>query len=122
MRAETDLFDSSSQKRDETNRLRTERQIILHRQRQAARREEVECQEAEMRVRHLKFDLAQRIVLLALVVALGIAIFVTTLSNPDELQIAVGGASGWAVIAAALYRWRPDPAQKPGVAESQGRG
>jgi hypothetical protein len=107
VRAETALFDSSSHKRDESKRLRTERQIALHRQR-------VECQEAEVRVRHLKFDLAQRIVLLALVVALGIAIFVTTLSNPDELQIAVGGASGWAVIAAALYRWRPDPGTKWG--------
>lgn len=101
------LFDGVSDKRDESRGLRTSKQIALFRQRQAAKREQAERREAEARVRHLNFDLVQRAVLLILALAIGIVLLIAALSNLDELKFALGGASAWAAIAAALYRWRP---------------
>jgi hypothetical protein len=94
-------------KQEGLNGLRTRKQIELFREREAARRERAERREAEARVRHRNFDLIQRAILLVVAVAIGIAVIVGALGNADLPKLAVAGASAWAAIAAALYRFRP---------------
>jgi Na+/H+ antiporter NhaD/arsenite permease-like protein len=112
---ETELRPPSPSKKkqsDENHGLRTERQIVLYRQREAAKRERAErrevearAREAEARVRHLNFELIQRIVLLITGVGIGIALIIGALRDPGLLKISLASASIWGAIAAALYRW-----------------
>jgi hypothetical protein len=73
-----------------------------------ARREEV-----QQHVRHLKFDLAQRIVFLVLTVAIGIALIIGALGDPELLRVALGGGSVGA-FAGGLYRWGAKQRARPG--------
>lgn len=101
------LFGGFPHRHDDNKGLRTERQIALFRQREAARREQAERREAEARVRHRNFDLVQRVVLLVMAIPIGAAVAIGALGNPELLKLALAGASAWSVIAAALYRLRP---------------
>jgi hypothetical protein len=106
VRAETKLrLLSPSKTRSENNGLRTERQITLYRQREAAKRERAERREVEARVRHSNFELIQRAVLLVIGVGVGSAIIVGGAGDPDLLKLALAAASAWAAVSAALYRW-----------------
>jgi uncharacterized membrane protein len=114
VRVETKLRHSASVKKgqDENQGLRTERQIELYRQREAARRERAErwevearAREAEARVRHLNLGLIERTVLLVLGMIIGVAAILGALANPELLTLAGGAATVWGVIAGALYRW-----------------
>lgn len=91
-RLETELrLSAPSHKQSDENRgLRTERQIMLYRQREAARRERAERREAEARVRHLNLALVERIVLLVLAVAVAIAVLVGALGDRELLRVALG--------------------------------
>jgi hypothetical protein len=98
---------------DENKGLRTERQIALYRQREAAKRERAErrevearAREAEARVRHLKFELVERVALLIMGVAIGGAVVIGGLREPALLKISLGAAGAWGVIAATLSRRR----------------
>jgi uncharacterized membrane protein len=104
---ETKLRHSTSvkKKQDENQGLRTERQILLYRQREAAKRERAERCEVEARVRHLNFELIQRIVLLVLSVIIGMVAVLGAFNDPELLKLASGAAAVWGMIAAALYRW-----------------
>ena|GEM_PF-2852029 len=114
MRKETKLRRSASFKRqqNENQGLRTERQIELYRQREAAKRERAErrevearARESEARVRHLNFELIQRVVLLVMGVAIGVVTIISAFGNPELPKLSIAAASLWASIAAALYRW-----------------
>lgn len=114
MRMETRLRHSASfkKKQDENQGLRTERQIELYRQREAAKRERAErcevearARESEARVRHLNFELIQRAVLLFLGVIIGMVVMIGALGNSELLKLSIAAASLWGSIAAALYRW-----------------
>jgi hypothetical protein len=107
---ETELRPSSPSKKkqpDENQGLRTKRQIELYRQREAAKRERAERREVEARVRHLNFALIQRVVLLVMGVAIGIALIIGARRDPALLEISLASASVWGAIAAGLYRWEP---------------
>ena len=114
MRMETKLRYSASfkKKQNEDQGLRTERQIELYRQREAAKRERAErceiearARESEARVRHLNFDLIQRAVLLVLGVTIGVVLMIGVLGDPELLKLSIPAATLWGSIAAALYRW-----------------
>jgi len=114
VRMETQLRHSASsrKKQNEDQGLRTERQIELYRQREAAKRERAErceaearARESEARVRHLNFELIQRAVLLAMGVIIGMVVFIGALGDPELLKLSVAAAGLWGSIAAALYRW-----------------
>jgi len=96
---------SSSKKRDPNRGLRTERQIQLYRQREAARRERAERREAEAKVRFANLQLAQGAVLLAVVAVIGLALVVGLLVDPDAQKLGVPAVGIWSALAAALYRW-----------------
>ena len=98
------LVDRSSHRRDQTNGLRTERQIDLFRKREAAKREQAQRREAEARVRHLNLDLVIRIVLLVVAISIGISVIVGTLGNPMALKVSLVAASAWAAFAAGVVR------------------
>src|SRR5215213_3826692 len=111
---ETKLRYSASfkKKQNEDQGLRTERQIELYRQREAAKRERAErceiearARESEARVRHLNFDLIQRAVLLVLGVTIGVVLMIGVLGDPELLKLSIPAATLWGSIAAALYRW-----------------
>jgi hypothetical protein len=107
------LFDGYSHKRDENNGLRTERQIALYRQREAAKRERAERRELEAQVRHSNFELIQRAILLLVGVAIGVALIIGATGEPNLLKLALVATTGWATLAAALYRrGRPKQAEK----------
>jgi hypothetical protein len=114
VRTETKLRYSASfkKKQNENQGLRTERQIELYRQREAAKRERAErceiearARESEARVRHLNFDLIQRIVLLVLGVIIGMVAMIGAFGDPALLRLSIAAATLWGSIAAALYRW-----------------
>jgi hypothetical protein len=89
--------------------LRTRNQIALFVERQKALRAQADREAAEQLVRHLKFDLTQRVVLLVIGVAIGIAVIVGALDSPQLLKLSLVAASAWGAISAALYRLRPRP-------------
>lgn len=95
---------SPSRKQDKTRGLRTERQIALYRQREAAKRERAQRRAEEARVRHLNFELVQRIVLLVLAVAIGVAVVIGATGDAGLLKLALGAGGIWGAIAGALYR------------------
>jgi hypothetical protein len=97
-----------SQKRDEIGRLKTERQIQLFRQREAARRERAERREAEARVRHSNLDFVQRAVSLVLAVAICVALLLGDVGDPVLLKLVAGAGATWGALATALYRSRRD--------------
>ena len=106
MRVETELRPSAPHtKRSENQGLRTERQIELYRQREAAKRERAERRAAEAHVRQLNLSVVQQAVLLVMAVIIGMAIVFGALVNPELLKLAGGAAAAWGVIAGALYRW-----------------
>jgi hypothetical protein len=86
--------------------LRTHAQINLFVARERALLERATRLEAELRVRHLKFDLLQRVVLLTLGVAIGVLVSIGALGNPAMLKLAIAATTGWGLIAAALSRRR----------------
>lgn len=59
----------------------------------------------EARVRHLNFELVQRVVLLISAVAMAVAIGVAATGNATALKLALGAGGVWAAIAGALYRF-----------------
>lgn len=106
MRRKTNLRPSPSfHRRDRDNGLRTQRQIELFRQREAAKRERVKRKAEEAQVRHLNFELVQRAVLLISAVALAVAAGLAASGNTAALKLAVGAGGAWAAIAGALYRF-----------------
>jgi hypothetical protein len=113
VRVETELrLPVPTHKQDENQGLRTERQITLYRQREEAKRQRAErceaearAREAEARVRHLNFELIQRVVLLVLGLSIGIAAVIGALGDPALLKFAGGTAAAWGGIAGLLYRW-----------------
>jgi Na+/H+ antiporter NhaD/arsenite permease-like protein len=114
VRMETKLRYSASfkKKQNENQGLRTERQIELYRQREAAKRERAErceiearARESEARVRHLNFELIQRAVLLVMGVIIGTVVIIGVLSNSELLKVSLAAASLWGTVATALYRW-----------------
>jgi uncharacterized Tic20 family protein len=88
-------------------------EIALFIQRERALIVRAQRKEADARVRHSNFQLAQGIVALVLAVAIGIAVLIGAASNPELLKLSLVATSAWGAIAAALYRWRPKPAAKP---------
>lgn len=106
MRRKTNLRRSPSfRHRDRDNGLRTQRQIELFRQREAAKRERVKRKAEEAQVRHLNFELVQRVVLLVSAVALAVAVGLTASGDTSTLKLAVGAGGVWAAIAGAMYRF-----------------
>jgi uncharacterized membrane protein len=85
--------------------LRTRRQIELFRQREAAKRERVQRRLEEAHVRHLNFELVQRIVLLISAMAIAIAIGLASAGSATALKLAIGAGGVWAAIVSALYRF-----------------
>jgi len=107
VRVETKLrLPSPSSKQDENKGLRTRRQVELYIEREKARQARAERREAEARVRHLNFDLIQRMVLLVIGASIGAAASLGVLGDPQLLKPAAIAASTWGVVAAALYRFR----------------
>jgi hypothetical protein len=113
VRVETELRPSvPQQKQSENQGLRTERQIELYRQREAAKRERAERREVEARVRQLNLSVVQQAVLLAMGVAIGIAVVFGAMGNQELLKLSGGAAAAWGGMAAALYRWAPQEKSK----------
>lgn len=121
MRVETELRPSYPQDRNDDQGLRTERQIDLYRQREAAKREKAGRREAEARVReaearargaeaevrHLNFGLVERICFFGLALAVGVVAILGALKDPDLLKAAVGAGALGGATAAARYCWMP---------------
>ena len=102
MRRETKLrLSPSFHNRYEDTGLRTQRQIELFRQREAAKRERAERRAEEARVRHLNFGLVQRAVLLVAAIAIPIAIGLGAVGGGTELKLAVGASGLWAAVLSA---------------------
>jgi hypothetical protein len=97
------LLPGGSSKKDELQGLGSSEEIALFVQQQAALVVKAQKEEAQQRVRHLRLDLVQHIILLVLWVAIGIALAIGTLSNPELLKVALGGGGAWAV-AGGFYR------------------
>ncbi len=103
----------SSDRGSELKGLGSPDEIALFVKQQQALIAQAKREEAEQLVRHLKFDLAQRVVLLMIGVVIGIAVVIGAMASPDLLKLSLVAASAWGAIAAALYRWKPKPAAKP---------
>ncbi len=113
MRVETKLRLSSPSKRPDPDKgLRTERQIQMYRQREAAKRERAERREAEARVRFFNFQLVQAAVLLVATVIIGVALVVGLVASPQLLKLAIPSAGAWGAVVAVLYRWGPKQSEK----------
>lgn len=94
--------------RDENSGLRTQRQIELFRQREAAKRERAQRRAEEARVRHLNFELVQRTVLLIATVAVAVTIALAAVGNDAALKVALGAGGAWTALASFIYRSRPE--------------
>ncbi len=100
-------FSSPSKRPDPDKGLRTERQIQMYRQREAAKRERAERREAEARVRFFNFQLVQSVVLLTVTVMVGVAFIVSLVVSPQLLEVAIPAVGAWGAIATLLSRWGP---------------
>lgn len=96
------LLRGGSSKKSEL-RLGSPEEIDLFVQQQSALVAQAKREEAQQHVRHLKLDLAQRIVLLLLIVLIVVALLIGTISDPELLKAALGGG-GLAMLASGLHR------------------
>jgi hypothetical protein len=106
MFGEGKLLIGSSDRGSELERLRTPDQIALFIEQQRALVSQAHREEAEQRVRHLKFDLVQRAVILALAVSIGIALAIGSAASPLLLRDAGVAGSLLAAATASLYGYR----------------
>ncbi|HET9677168.1 MAG TPA: hypothetical protein VFP21_06660 [Solirubrobacterales bacterium] len=106
------LLHGGSSKDSELQGLGTPEEIALFVQQQNALTAQAKREEAQQHVRHLKFDLAQRFVLLLLAVALAVVLLIGALGDPELLKAALGGG-GLAMLAGCLYRWSAQERTKP---------
>jgi len=97
------LLQGGSNKKSELQGLGSPEEIDLFVQQQSALVARAKREEAQQRVRHLKLDLAQRVVLLLLVVLIVVALLIGAISDPGLLKAALGGG-GSAMLVSALYR------------------
>ena len=88
--------------------LRTERQIQMFRQREAAMHERAERRQAEALVRLFNFLLVQAAVFLAVTVTLTIAFMTGLAASPRFLEIAIPASGASSAIATALRRRSDD--------------
>jgi hypothetical protein len=100
-------FPSPFKRADLDRGLRTERQIQMFRQREAAMQDRAERREAEARVRWFNFLLAQAVVFLAVTVTLTIAFMTGLAPSPRLLEVAIPAAGASSAIATAFHRRGP---------------
>jgi hypothetical protein len=95
MFGEGKLLIGNSDRGSELERLRTPDQIALFIEQQRALVSQAHREEAEQRVRHLKFDLVQRAVILALAVLIVLALAIGSAGSPLLLRDAASPAVCW---------------------------
>lgn len=100
-------FPSPFKTADLSRSLRTERQIQMFRQREAAMQDRAERRQAEARVRWLNFLLVQAAVFFAVAVTLTIAFMVGLATSPRLLEVAIPAAGASSAIATTFHRGGP---------------
>ncbi|HEY8816103.1 MAG TPA: hypothetical protein VIP57_13495 [Candidatus Dormibacteraeota bacterium] len=94
-----------SHRGSELNGLGSPDEITLFIRQQEALLVRAQRKEADARVRHSNFELIQRVVLLVLAIAVGVAVVIGAAGNPELLKLALGGGGLLGAIGAALHRW-----------------